>query len=313
MSTFSKALQHAERERLLQGRPGGHEDTSPEGPSGALDLPAAAPRAPVATRDRAPERGTGEAVGSLGRVERHLVSLLNPASLLAETYRALRHQIEQIHRAAQGSMVLAVTSAGVGDGKTTTSINLAGALAQAADSRVLLVDADLRNPSIARHLALGRSGPGLVDAILDTSAELKHVVRARPPFNLDILTAGTLPPAPYEILKSPRLGDLLSEARRHYDYVVLDTAPLVPVPDSRLISRWIDGLLLVVAAHKTPRRLVAEALNHVDPEKLVGLVLNEDDGALASYGYPLYGAPLNGNGPTRWRSLLGRLTRFAHV
>jgi capsular exopolysaccharide synthesis family protein len=234
------------------------------------------------------------------------VSLLHPTSFLAEPYRALRHLVEQLHRKAQVSIV-AVSSAGVGDGKTTTAINLAGALAQAPDSRVLLVDADLRRSSIAGHLAFDSVGShGLVEAILDPSLILEDVVSPRPPFNLDVLPAGILPPAPYEILKSPRLGDLLAEARRRYDYVVLDTAPLVPVPDSQLIGKWVDGFLLVVAAHKTPRNLVAEALNLLDPAKLIGLVFNEDDRSLSGYDYPTYGASLNGDRPTWWGSLWRR-------
>jgi capsular exopolysaccharide synthesis family protein len=241
------------------------------------------------------------------------VSLLYPASLLAETYRALRHRVEQIRRPAGGGIVLAVSSPGVADGKTTTSINLAGALAQAPGARVLLVDADLRSPSIARHLMLEASARGLVDAILHGTLGLERVIQARPPFNLDVLAAGTPPPAPYEILESPRLGDLLTEARRGYDYVIVDTAPLVPVPDARLVSKWVDGILLVVAAHKTPRRLLAEALNLLEPASLVGVVFNEDDGPLtASSGYPPYG-PLTVSQRSRWRTLRDRLGRMAHV
>jgi non-specific protein-tyrosine kinase len=285
MSTFAKALHHAEQERRLrEGSPWRQVTAAP-----APELP---------RPDEGPVDG----------VEGHLVSLLYPASLLAEPYRALRHQVEQLHRTSELSVVVAVSSAGVGDGKTTTSINLAGALAQAYDARVLLVDADLRKSSIGRYLALDRGGRGLVDVILDPTLRLDDVVSSRPPFNLDILVAGPLPPAPYEILKSPRLGDLLDEARRRYDYIVLDTAPLVPVPDTRLINKWVDGVLLVVAAHKTPRRLVGEALNLLDQAKLVGLVFNEDDESFAAhYGYPAYGAPAHEDRPSRWHALWHRL------
>ena len=111
----------------------------------------------------------------------------------------------------------------------------------------------------------------------------------RPPFNLDVLPAGTLRPAPYEVLKSPRLGELLEEARRRYDYVVLDTAPLVAVPDSRLLGKWVDGFLVVVAAHRTPRKLVAETLDLMEPAKLIALLFNGDDELPA--GYPLPSLP----------------------
>jgi capsular exopolysaccharide synthesis family protein len=181
----------------------------------------------------------------------------------------------------------------VNDGKTTTAINLAGALAQAPDARVLLIDADLRRPSVARLLALGGShGPGLVNAILDPNLTLEQIARPRPPFNLSVITAGQAPPSPYEVLKSPRLGELLEEARRRYDYIVVDAPPLCPVQDCRVIAHWVDGFLLVVTAHHTPRRLVEDALNVVERGKMLGFVFNGDDqppsGFYGYYGY--YGA-----------------------
>jgi Mrp family chromosome partitioning ATPase len=158
-----------------------------------------------------------------------------------------------------------------------------------------------------QQLALSEAGErGLVDLILDPGLALDDVVCAQGSYNLDILAAGKLPPAPYEILKSQRLGEILEEARARYDYVVLDTAPLVPVPDSRLVMKWIDGLLLVVAAHKTPSKLLAEALNLLEPAKLIGIVFNEDDRPVAGYRYyyPPYGAPLDeGRRPGWLRSL----------
>ena len=88
--------------------------------------------------------------------------------------------------------------------------------------------------------------------------------------NLSVLPAGTAETSTYELLTSPRLEALLAEARAHYDYVLIDTPPLVLVPDCRLIGRWVDGFLVVVAAHKTPRRLLAEGLNLLDPAKVLG-------------------------------------------
>jgi capsular exopolysaccharide synthesis family protein len=279
MSEFAKILQQAAADRALHTEPRQVEEPS------AFTRPVPSP---IADPARSPDG-----------IEEHLVSLLYPASALAEPYRMVRHRIEHLHRTAQLSIV-AVSSAMVAEGKTTTAINLAGALAQGADTRVLLVDADLRNPSITHQLALGdAAGRGLVDAILDPMLGLDDVVSPRPPFNLDVLPAGVLRPAPYEVLKSPRLGHLLEEARRRYDYVVLDTAPLVAVPDSRLIGKWVDGFLVVVAAHKTPRKLVGETLDLMDPTKLVALLFNGDDRPLSGYSYPA-------SGPAHSRSLWRR-------
>ena len=123
----------------------------------------------------------------------------------------------------------------------------------------------------------------------------------------EFLPAGTLPPAPYEILESPRFADLLQEARRRYDYVILDTAPLVPVPDSRLIAKCVDGLLLVVGAHKAGAVIetVAKTLGHdvrQIPEDLHDAVIMSfeqnwrDERRRAAFGFHL---PF-GEGSHRW-------------
>jgi len=306
MSRFVQALEQAERDRALrQGR---------------------VPEAARATASPAREVETAEHVtfppppaDSRGGVDDHLVSLIAPAAFEAEQYRALRHMVEQLHK-ARDLRIVAVTSPGVGDGKTTTAINLAGALAQAPDARVLLVDVDLRRPSVAGLLALGRSDdPGLVDTILDPTLTLERVARPLSPFNLSVIQAGQVPPSPYEVLKSPRLGALLEEARLRYDYVVLDAPPLCPVQDCRVIAHWVDGFLLVVAAHHTPRRLVDEALSVVERGKMLGLVFNGDTQPPSSfYGYYGYhrGGPhaVNGSANGHPQGRFGRaVTRVGQI
>jgi Mrp family chromosome partitioning ATPase len=140
--------------------------------------------------------------------------------------------------------------------------------------------------------------PGLMDAILNPDLALEDVEIHLPTFNLSIVTAGHSFDPPYEALKSPKLAALVQEARQKYDYVVVDTPPIVPVPDCRVIGRWVEGFLIVVAAHQTPRKLLEEALNIVDPAKVVGLVFNGDDAPLSRY-YNYYYAPArprSGNG-----------------
>ncbi|MBI4011595.1 MAG: CpsD/CapB family tyrosine-protein kinase [Candidatus Rokubacteria bacterium] len=228
----------------------------------------AAPGRPTADR-RAAEVPDG--------VDEHLVSLLAPDSFEADQYRALRHVVEQ-RRSDAGLQIVAITSPGVEEGKTTTALNLAGTLAEGQAARVLLVEADVRRSAVGRYLGLGHAGrAGLVDAILDPALTLEDAVVPCRPFNLTVLLAGHHPAITYDLLKSARLGELLSDARRRYDYIVLDAPPLVPVPDCRLIERWVDGFLVVVAAHRTPRALLEEALNVMDPAKVVGLVFNGDD------------------------------------
>jgi capsular exopolysaccharide synthesis family protein len=303
MSKFFQALEQAERDRALQQG----------GASHSADL-TAPPSAEAEATD--PEMLQQALTDSADGVDDHLVSLVAPAAFEAEQYRALRYAVEQFHE-LRNLRIVAVSSPSVGDGKTTTAINLAGALAQAPEARVLLVDADLRRPSVARLLALdGHHGPGLVNAILDPTLSLERVARPRPPFNLSVISAGQMPPSPYEVLKSPRLGALLQEARIRYDYIVLDAPPLCPVQDCRVIAQWVDGFLLVVAAHRTPRRLVEQALNVVERGKVLGLVFNGDDHPSQSFTgyYRYYGGGLpevhgssNGHDAATWRRVVKRL------
>lgn len=290
MSTFFKALERAEQDRALR-RPAPAGPKSEPGPVVAVPVaPAPAPPAPPpppALRSvfKAPQAVAAAPAEHGAELEEHLVSLLTPASFEAEQYRVLRHMIEQLHRSADLS-VIAISSPDAAEGKTTTAINLAGALAQASEARVLLIDADLRGANLAAHLGLDEhAAPGLVNAILDTTLGLEAVEQAHPHLNLSVITAGRRPSAPYEVLKSPRVGELLAEARRKYDYVIVDTPPLVSVPDSRVLEKWVDGFLIVVAAHRTPRRLLEEALSLIEATKIVGLVFNGDDRHLSRSSY----------------------------
>ena len=304
MSKFFKALEQAERDRALQR--GGAPRSADPTPAPAPEIESAEP----VTLQRPP-------ADSAGGVDDHLVSLVAPAAFEAEQYRSLRHTVEQLHK-TRDLRIVAVSSPGVGDGKSLTAINLAGTLAQAPDVRVLLVDADLRRPSVASLLALGGSdGPGLVNAILDPTVTLEQVARPRPPFNLSVIPAGQTPPSPYEVLKSPRLGELLEEARRSYDYIVVDAPPLCTVQDCRVIAHWVDGFLLVVAAHQTPRRLVEEALNVVERGKILGFIFNGDDhppsGYSGYYGYHGGSADANRAAPNGHGRLGRAVTRVGQM
>jgi capsular exopolysaccharide synthesis family protein len=235
----------------------------------------------------APGPAPGEPGGAVDVADDHLVSLVSPAAFEAEQYRALRHVVEQMHK-TDNVKIVAVSSPAIGDGKTTTALNLAGALAQSPDAKVLIIDADVRRPSIGGLLRHVGAHTGLVDAILDPACSLDQVLVARPQFNLSFIPSGqNMPSSPYELLKSARLGLLLEEARQRFDYVIVDTPPLPAVQDCRLIARWVDGFIVVVAANRTPRRLVEEALAIIEPAKIFGLVFNGDRDRrhIRHYGY----------------------------
>jgi capsular exopolysaccharide synthesis family protein len=212
-----------------------------------------------------------------------LVSLLNPTSFEAEQYRRLRQQIEHLGR-SRGLRVVAVTSAVASDGKTLTAVNLAGSLAQASGSRILLIDADLRRPSVARQLQIEDEGKGGLPAVLEAGkGRLQEFVRHISGTNLHVLTCPRSDAGAYEVLTSPKLVEVLAEARSQFDFVVVDTPPVIPVPDSVLVGRAVDGYLVVVAANSTPRKLLGEALNMLEPASVIGLVFNGDDRPLFGY------------------------------
>jgi len=218
-----------------------------------------------------------------------LVSLVAPGSMEADQYRGLRHTVEQLRR-DRGHQVIAVSSAGVGDGKSITTLNLAGALAQSRDARVLVVDADLHRPSVASYLGIDvADAPGLTDAIERETCSLAAVAAAVPQLNFAVVPSGVCSGGAYELLNSPRLHTLIAEARGVFDYILVDTPPLLPLPDCRVIARWVDGFLLVVTAHRTPRRALADALDLLPPGQVIGLVFNGDDRPLSpSAGYYSY-------------------------
>jgi len=305
MSKFFKALEQAERDRAGRG-PG-----PVELPPAALvpELPPSEPppvEPPIAKPAVKPTRP-----GTLNGLEDHLVTLLDPLAPIAEQYRRLRSVLEE--KAAGRPLVVGIASAARGDGKTLTTVNLAGALSQGGAPReVLLVDADLRNPSLAKILGLTGRHPGLSEAAADRSLGLSTLVRATRFSHLFLLSGGKSDAAPHEVLQSSRIAELIEEARRRFDYVLVDTPPIVAVSDCHLIEKWIDGFMVVVAAHGTPRKLLEEALRTTDPQKVLGFVFNKSDqptGQYYGYYYPL------GNGTGRtvregfWSSLLSRRHR----
>lgn len=226
---------------------------------------------------------------SIKRVDDHVVGMVDLDSYEAEQYRKLRYVVEE--RREQGkALVVGVCSAAAGDGKSLTALNLAATLAQDPDARVLLLDTDLRRQSVTIKSNLGiKSGdaPGLTDAIAKAGLTLEYItLPVSPSGNFSVVLTGVRQVAPYEALRSTRFAELMAEARRGYDYVIVDAPPVVPVSDCRVISRHVDGFLVVVSAHRTPRTMLAEALNLMDPAKTLGLVFNRSD--LMPYRYYAY-------------------------
>lgn len=204
------------------------------------------------------------------------VMFAEPQSFEAEQYQRLRQQIER-RSATRPLQVIAVTSAVVGDGKTFTALNLAGALARKEDRKVLVIDADLRRPSVMPRLGLQPPDRGLATALRAANGSLKSYVRPVNGSSLAVLPGETVTDGVYELLTSPKLAQLIREARTTYDYVIVDTPPVLPLPDSGLLRDIVDGYLVVVSARSTPRKLVGEALTVLESAPVIGLVYNRDD------------------------------------
>jgi len=316
MSKFFEALEQAEQERARDEQAAGRRRPAPAGPDFpsaryAKTAPEEAPVAKPAEEDFTARKSNWDFSGARGNrgVEDHLVGMLSPASNEAEQYRTLCCALEQA-RTDSNVCVVGITSPGVGDGKTLTAINVASTLAQTPEHRVLLIDADLRHPSVGGDLGMDSfEAPGLLDAVTNPKLALQDVEKHLPSFNFTVVTAGqSFDASPYESLKSPRLDSLLEEARGRYDYVIVDTPPVLPVPDCRVIARWVEGFLIVVAANQTPRKLLEETLNIIEPNKVLGLVFNRDDLPLSDYyGYSYaYGSDSHTSARGGWSDRLVR-------
>jgi capsular exopolysaccharide synthesis family protein len=220
--------------------------------------------------------------------DQRLVSLIKPDSFEADQYRMLRLAVDRACP-QEGCRVIAVTSPVAGDGKTLTTVNLGGTIAKASKSRVLIVDTDLRRPAVGQLLKRnGQEGWGLVDAILDRRRTLDEAAWRLDQFNLSVITSRRPQADTYELLASSRFGDLIRDARQRYDYMLLDSPPVLPVPDCRLLTGQVDGFIVVVAADKTPRKLVEETFMLLGPDKILGLVFNRESYRQSHYGKYYY-------------------------
>lgn len=201
-----------------------------------------------------------------------LIAAQKPSSVQAEAYRELRTNLHFMLTADRMNTLL-VTSSLSGEGKSSTAINLAQVLAQAGD-RVLLVDADLRRPSLAAELGLERT-VGLTTVLIG-DVELDDVTQPLETAGLDVLTSGPIPPNPSELLGSEAMRSLLEAASEAYDYVVVDTAPLLAVTDAVALSRFVDGSLVVAQSDRVKKQQLGEALAKLDSvdARVLGVVAN---------------------------------------
>ena len=216
----------------------------------------------------------------------NLVTQNDPKNPAAEAYRVIRTSV-QFAQAGKELKTIAITSCTPNEGKSMTVANLAIVLTQAGKS-VLIMDCDMRNPTVHKNFNLSNKvglsscismGTAVADAVQATAIE-----------GLDALTAGVIPPNPSELLGSERMQNILQHAKEEYDYVLIDTPPVLPVTDSLVLGRMVDGLILVIDSGEVKVEMAREVKNQLihAGANILGVVLNKVRSEHHGYGYGYY-------------------------
>lgn len=216
-----------------------------------------------------------------------LITLVNPSSLISEQYRTIRTNIQFASSADNPIKTMVITSSGPGEGKSTTSANLAVVFAKAGQ-RVLLVDADMRKPTVYKTFNLNNSR-GL-STVLSTATSVLEAAQRTVIDNLTVLTSGPKPPNPSELLGSMRMGQVIEEAKNMYDIVIFDMPPVVAVTDAQIMASKTDGTLLVVRENVSRKESLVKAkelLNMVQA-RILGAIYNGAEHS-NDQGYYYYG------------------------
>lgn len=222
------------------------------------------------------------------KVKRSLISLTNPKSPISESYRTLRTNIE-FAGVDTDLRTIMVTSTGPSEGKSTTIANLAVVTAQ-TEKRTLLVDADLRKPTV--HHTFNLANRWGLTTVLAGQESMANVVQKTLIPNLDIITAGPIPPNPAELLNSKAMTRFIQEVSGQYDQVLFDTPPVIAVADAQILASKLDGVILVVDSGTTNKDVALKAKTQLQNVKanILGVVLNNKKMQGDSYYYYYYGA-----------------------
>lgn len=206
------------------------------------------------------------------KYESALVALHQPNTPIVEQYRTIRTNIE-FSSFEKPFRSLLITSGLPGEGKSFSAANLAVVFSQ-QEKKVLLIDADLRKPTIHKIFELDNHCG--VTNVLMRKSYLENVVQQSQAENLHVLTSGPIPPNPAELLSSQAMEDLLEEAYKQYDLVILDSPPLLPVADAQILANQVDGSILVILSGKTKLDNAIKARDALNSSKseLLGAVLN---------------------------------------
>ena len=215
-----------------------------------------------------------------------IISYNDPKSVISEQYRAIRTNIEYSN-VDQNTKTILVTSSDKNEGKTTTVSNLAVSFAN-LNKKVLIIDCDLRNPSIHKMFKLNNIY-GLTD-ILAKDRAVDKCIQETELENLYVLTAGAIPPNPAEILSSEKMKNLIEDLKNIYDYIFIDTPPIGLVTDAGVLSSFIDGVVLVVKSESVEKKYLEETKKKLDAvdARILGAILNSYKSEQKDYNYYSY-------------------------
>lgn len=214
---------------------------------------------------------------------RSLISMTTPKSPIAEQFRTIRTNI-QFSNVDDELQTMIVTSSGPAEGKSTTTANLAVVFAQQG-KRVLLIDADLRKPTV--HYTFRTENHIGLSNVLTRQTSLEEAVTVTAQDKLWVLPSGPIPPNPSELLGSKGMNNLLEQAKREYDVIILDTPPVLAVTDAQVLSNLADGVVLVVSSGKTETDAAKKAKELLESakSKILGVVLNNKKVQDSQYYY----------------------------
>lgn len=254
-------------------------------PSGKAPRPPAAPDQAAAAPDSEAAQGMMLFQGLNPSVVEKVVSTPEIRPVFAEQYRKLGGILH--HAQLEGKLkVVVVTSTLAGEGKTLTSTNLALTLSESFRRSVLLIDADLRRPTLHEVFQVPNV-VGLGDGLRADREQKLSLVQVSP--KLTLLTAGRPDPDPMSGLSSDRMRRVIEEATARFDWVIVDTPPVGLLPDAKILAQMADSTLFVVRAGKTPYALVQRAVATLGRDRILGVVLNRtEEGLDGSYGYYSY-------------------------
>ncbi|MBR3118223.1 CpsD/CapB family tyrosine-protein kinase [Oceanobacillus profundus] len=214
---------------------------------------------------------------------RHLITKISPRSPISEQYRTVRTNL-QFASADEEIQTLLLTSAGPSEGKSMTTANLAVVYAQQG-KKVLLIDADLRKPTI--HYTFRLDNLKGLSNVLVGDIPLQEAVVPSAVQDLDLISCGPIPPNPSELLGSKRMQRMIAEARELYDVIIFDTPPVLAVTDAQILSAFVDGSILVVRSKSTETESAQKAVESLKAvnAKILGTVLNDRDKKESNHYY----------------------------